>query len=184
MATAVATVNRIEMYAQEGRPLPEGWACDVHGNPTTDANSAKLLLPLGGTASTGGHKGAGLAMMVSILSCVLSGAWTRVAHVAADESEEVVESASYDQPTMGHVFAAVRVDLFQPLNEFQAAMDAMIDALHSTPTINSQEKISYPGEIEAATARRRAKGGIPINERLRHELKSLADMFELEMPVR
>lgn len=182
MSTSVATVNRIETHAQEGRPIPAGWACDADGQATTDPAAARLLLPLGGTAPLGGHKGAGLAMMVSILSGVLSGGWTRVATAAVDDESDGTESGSYDQPTMGHFFAAVRVDAFQPLSVFQSAMDAMIDAYHAAPTTDPQQKLRYPGELESATAVERAQHGIPINERLFSELRALADMFELEMP--
>ena len=58
------------MYAEERRPLPEGWALDQDGNPTTEAEAALLgsLLPLGE------HKGYGLAMVSEILGAVLTGA--------------------------------------------------------------------------------------------------------------
>jgi LDH2 family malate/lactate/ureidoglycolate dehydrogenase len=132
----------------------------------------------------GGHKGAGLAMMVSILSCVLSGAWARVESAATDAAGESLKSTPYDQPTMGHFFAAIRVDSFQPLDEFQSAMDAMIDALHAAPPTHPQQRLHYPGEIESATATERSKHGIPVNERLFDELAGLAEMFKIEMPQR
>jgi LDH2 family malate/lactate/ureidoglycolate dehydrogenase len=171
MSTSVATVNRIEMHAQEGRSIPDGWACDVHGNPTNDAEAACALLPLGGTALLGGYKGVGLGMMVSIMSGVLSGAWRVVS-----------ESGEYEQNTMGHSFAAVRIDSFQPLDVFHSAMDAMIDALHAAPVTDPTSKVSYPGEIESVTAAERATNGIPIDDRLFAELQALARRLELEMP--
>jgi LDH2 family malate/lactate/ureidoglycolate dehydrogenase len=182
MATSVATVNRIEMYAQEALPLPEGWACDMFGVPTTDASAAALLLPLGGSAILGAYKGAGLAMMVSILSCVLSGAWARVGASAVNHGSDGVDGPTYQQSTMGHFFAAIQVDAFQPLEEFQAAIDAMIDALHATPTSDPRQRLQYSGEVEAATAKERAIRGIPVSERLFDELQQLAEILELEAP--
>jgi LDH2 family malate/lactate/ureidoglycolate dehydrogenase len=169
MSTAIATVNRIEMYGQQGRPIPAGWACDAAGNSTTDASEATALRPLGGAPELGGHKGAGLAMMVSILSGVLSGGWARVA-----------DTVHFDQPTMGHFFAAIRIDLFQPLDQFCVAMDAMIDALHATPTLDPTQSVHYAGELEATTHVERTARGIPIDERLYEELRALADQLSVQ----
>ncbi|MCI0335682.1 MAG: Ldh family oxidoreductase [Planctomycetes bacterium] len=199
MSTSIATVNRIEMHAQEGRSIPAGWACDADGNPTTNPAAARIMLPLGGTAELGGYKGAGLAMMVSILSGVLSGAWASVERTGKGDSHLLPErpdgcsaqkvavtfsgeSGPYDQATMGHFFAAVQIDAFQPLDRFRGAMDAMIDALHAAPLANPNDKVCYPGEIEAAAAAERMKHGIPINDRLFSELEKLAEQIGIGMP--
>lgn len=182
MSTSIATINRIEMYGQEGKPIPAGWARDLHGNSTTDANEARIVSPLGGTAELGGYKGAGLAMMVSIVSGVLSGAWAPVASKADHASQPSSQPDRYDQPTMGHFFAAVRIDAFQPLESFLAAIDAMIDSLHATPTTDPNQKVCYPGENEFATAIDRANHGIPVNDYLFAELTALGKLLELEFP--
>jgi LDH2 family malate/lactate/ureidoglycolate dehydrogenase len=64
MACSVAARGHILLAAREGRPIPEGWALDVDGAPTTDAQRALAgpLLP------AGGHKGVGLAMMIELLA--------------------------------------------------------------------------------------------------------------------
>jgi L-2-hydroxycarboxylate dehydrogenase (NAD+) len=172
MASSVATVNRIEMHAHSGRPIPAGWALDATGNVTTDPAAARLLLPLGGSAELGGHKGAGLAMMVSILSGVLSAAWKPIEEALA--KDESLQRVPFDQPTMGHFFAAIRIDTFQPIEWFRAAMDAWIDALHATPIASAGYKVRYPGELESATATERSKAGIPIAERWLREWHELA----------
>jgi LDH2 family malate/lactate/ureidoglycolate dehydrogenase len=182
MATSVATVNRIEMHAQAGRPIPAGWARDADGNPTTEPAAARVLLPLGGTGELGGYKGLGLAMMVSVLSGVLSGAWAPVERALSDALSAAPHTDRYDQPTMGHFFFAVRIDAFQPLDHFRRAMDAMIDALHATPMIDPNGKPCYPGELESATAADRTKHGIPVNDHLFAELRAMAELLGLEMP--
>jgi L-2-hydroxycarboxylate dehydrogenase (NAD+) len=182
MSTSVATVNRIEMHAQEGRSIPAGWARDADGNATTDPTTARVLAPLGGTAELGGYKGAGLGMMVSILSGVLSGAWATGKHTQAGSNSIASPSEQFDQKNMGHFFAAVQVEAFQPLDRFRSAMDAMIDALHAAPVANPNGNLCYPGEIEFATAAERTKHGIPISDRLFHELHGLAKLLGLEMP--
>ncbi|MDN3556214.1 Ldh family oxidoreductase [Halomonas maura] len=66
-ATALVTLADA---AAEGRSIPEGWALDGEGHPTTDAKAALhgILLTFGGT------KGANVALMVECLAAGLSGA--------------------------------------------------------------------------------------------------------------
>jgi LDH2 family malate/lactate/ureidoglycolate dehydrogenase len=182
MATSIATVNRIEMHGQEGRSIPAGWARDASGNPTTDPEKARVLTPLGSIADLGVYKGAGLGLMVSVLSGVLSGAWAAVERTQADLNSTTHRHEQYDQKTMGHFFAAVRIDAFQPLDRFRAAMDAMVDALHAAPPADPDAKLCYPGEVEALTAVERTKNGVPISDRLFSEMQGLATRFKVEMP--
>jgi LDH2 family malate/lactate/ureidoglycolate dehydrogenase len=181
MSTSIATVNRVEMHAQDGRSIPAGWARDAEGTSTTDPTTACVLSPLGATAEMGAYKGAGLGLMVSILSGVLSGAWAAVERTDAASHATAARAEQYDQPTMGHFFAAVRINAFQPLHRFRAAMDAMIDALHAAPPAESNAKLCYPGEIEARTAAERATHGIPISDYLMRELHGLANQFGLAL---
>jgi (2R)-3-sulfolactate dehydrogenase (NADP+) len=62
--------GKIMAAAQKGEPIPEGWAMDADGHPTTDAAEALkgALIPIGGA------KGAALALMVEVLAAALTGA--------------------------------------------------------------------------------------------------------------
>lgn len=168
MSTAVATVNRIELLGQRGKPIPSGWAKDACGTPTRDPNAAKILYPLGGEALTGGHKGVGLSMMVSILSGVLSGGWSRLT-----ETE-------YNQPTMGHFLAAIRIDQFMPIGQFTAAMDNFVEAIQQAEAIAPDQSIEYPGSRENAFAKERSQAGIPVDHRLLVELRKLAKSLSID----
>jgi LDH2 family malate/lactate/ureidoglycolate dehydrogenase len=119
--------------------------------------------------------------MVSILSGVLSGAWSHVEPSLSDATA-ASQPVQYDQPTMGHFFAAVRIDTFQPLDCFCNAMDAFADALHAAPTRDPDGTVHYPGELEFSIAVERSKNGIPLDDRLFHELRGLAKQLQLEMP--
>src|SRR6185436_1257362 len=61
--------GKIMLAARDGKPIPEGWAIDKDGRPTTDAKAALegSMLPAGGV------KGAMLALTVELLVCALSG---------------------------------------------------------------------------------------------------------------
>ncbi|MEO8203942.1 MAG: Ldh family oxidoreductase, partial [Betaproteobacteria bacterium] len=68
MACSVAARGHILLAARDGQPIPEGWALDADGAPTTDAKRALdgPLLP------AGGHKGIGMAMMIELLAGAFS----------------------------------------------------------------------------------------------------------------
>lgn len=70
MALSAVARGKILTAAQKGEDIPEGWAVDADGRPTTDAKAA-----LKGTLTpAGGAKGAALAMMVELLAVALTGA--------------------------------------------------------------------------------------------------------------
>jgi ureidoglycolate dehydrogenase (NAD+) len=70
MAMSVAARGKIRAAQAAGSSIPQGWAVNQSGLPTTDPAEALagFLLPVGG------YKGAGLSMAVDILSGVISGA--------------------------------------------------------------------------------------------------------------
>ncbi len=70
MALSKVARGPIVAARQKGEPIPEGWALDVDGKPTTDPAKAiaGTMVPLGDA------KGATLAMMVEILAAALVGA--------------------------------------------------------------------------------------------------------------
>ena len=70
MALSEVARGKIMVAAKEGRAIPEGWALDAEGRPTTDPNAALS----GAMLAMGGAKGALLAMVVELLCCALTGA--------------------------------------------------------------------------------------------------------------
>ncbi|WP_324764284.1 Ldh family oxidoreductase (plasmid) [Sinorhizobium meliloti] len=68
-ATSVAARGEIELHRRAGKPLPEGWALDAQGNPTTDPEAALAgaMLPFGG------HKGSAIGTMIELLAGIMIG---------------------------------------------------------------------------------------------------------------
>lgn len=68
---SASTIAKSEVmkHAREGKPIPEGWALDHQGRPTTDPDIGLK----GSMAPSGGYKGVGVAMMVEIMAAALSG---------------------------------------------------------------------------------------------------------------
>lgn len=176
MATSTSPYNRITMYKELGRSVPLGWGMDANGNPATDPNVIRQLLPLGGTREQGGHKGYGLSMMVEVLCAVLSGGWNNHMPEADDAFE------GYRQASDAHFLAAFRIDLFQPVDEFKRGMDAMIRALHAAPKAEGQDRVYVPGEIEHEVEQDRRANGIPLPQNVVDTLQALGREFGVPFP--
>jgi delta1-piperideine-2-carboxylate reductase len=68
-ATSVSARGEIQIHLRDGKPIPEGWAIDANGQPTTDPQAALD----GAQLPFGGHKGAALSLMVELLAGALVG---------------------------------------------------------------------------------------------------------------
>jgi (2R)-3-sulfolactate dehydrogenase (NADP+) len=68
-STTTVALGRITMAKAAGEAIPEGWAVDVDGAPTTDPEAALK----GSLCSVGGYKGWGLGLMVEIMAAGLAG---------------------------------------------------------------------------------------------------------------
>ncbi|AGT11239.1 Ldh family oxidoreductase [Paracoccus aminophilus] len=71
-ATSVVARGEVELYRRAGKQLPEGWAIDADGNPTTDPEAALsgAMLPFGG------HKGSAISTMIELLAGAMIGDFT------------------------------------------------------------------------------------------------------------
>ena len=68
-STTTVALGKITMAKAAGEPIPEGWALDAQGFPTTDPAAA-----LGGTlVSAGGYKGWGFGLMAEVLAAGMTG---------------------------------------------------------------------------------------------------------------
>jgi (2R)-3-sulfolactate dehydrogenase (NADP+) len=70
-SSSVIARGEIMLHEQQGKPLPEGWALDAEGKPTTDPKAA---LHGGSLLPAGGYKGVGVALLVEIMAAGLTGA--------------------------------------------------------------------------------------------------------------
>jgi LDH2 family malate/lactate/ureidoglycolate dehydrogenase len=142
--------GKIRVYGQKGLPLPEGWAFDSHGAPTTDAEAALegLLQPIGG------FKGVGLAIVFGVLSSLLSGA------AYGTELGNMVDGPRAGQD--GHLFVAINVAAFQDVANFKGRVDGIVRQIRSSRRAAGVERLYAPGEIEYEAERRYAVEGIPL----------------------
>jgi LDH2 family malate/lactate/ureidoglycolate dehydrogenase len=164
MATSTAPLGRIAVAGHRGRRIPEGWALDRYGEPRTRARRAlaeRRLTPLGGSEEMGGHKGYGLAAAVEILAALLPGARSAVGCGPADGG-------------IGHLFVALDPERFRAPGEFERDVDALVDALHASPTIDPLRPVLVAGDPEASAATARARDGIPLTRAVVEDLRAVA----------
>lgn len=151
MATTTAAYGRLEKLQLEGRAtIPEGWAQDREGRPTTDLATALqgFLMPLGG------YKGSGLAVMIEILCGVLSGG------AMATEIRGIRQHGRYSR--VNHTFLGIDVARFLPLEEFYARMEWLVAEIKSAPPAAGYDEVLVAGDPEWRAEDERRRHGIPI----------------------
>lgn len=164
LATSVVARGNIIAAEREGRAIPEGWALDADGNATTDASAALAGTVLG----MAGHKGYALALLVELLSGVLSGA-----AVGPDVGSMYKQ---LDRPQdVGHFFCLLDIAAFVDVAEFKRRVDATIDRLKGSRRRAGAEEILVPGERSARTAAASRRLGVPLSAATVRELDEVAE---------
>lgn len=163
MAISVAARAKIRNAAKAGQPIPDTWATDRLGRPTTDPNAALdgFLLPIGG------HKGYGLALVVDLLAGLLSGA-AYLTHVKSwvDAPEE--------PQNLGHYFLLIDTRRLGTPDWLSGRMEDFAHILHSTPPADPKSPVLVPGEIENRNLARARREGIAVDQGLLDKLQELA----------
>ena len=182
MATTVVTRGKIETCARQGRSLPPGWAVDGRGmtalEPETLLESLLRrtgggIVPLGGESEThGGHKGYGLAVMVDILTGLLSG---------GGFGPEVYDT-DLSSARVSHCFAAIRIDLFQEPGVFKSDMDRYLSALRNCRPAEGAERVYYAGLKEAEAEDEAAIRGVPLEPAVFRALAEIARSSKVAVP--
>jgi L-2-hydroxycarboxylate dehydrogenase (NAD+) len=175
MATSAAAYGKIEIARRRGERIPEGWAVDSEGRPTTnpdDMVDGGALLPLGSDRDRGGHKGYGLAIMVDVLCGVLSGAnWGPFAPPFALRQEIPKRSVGKG---IGHFFGAMRIDGFMDGDSFKRQIDDYIRVFRATKPAPGTNGPLIPGDPEREMEQVRRKKGVPLVLPVVEELRDIA----------
>ncbi len=168
---AASAHGKIRVFHQKGLALPEGWAFDVDGQPTTDA--AKALVGL--LQPVGAHKGVALAMVMGILSSLLSGAGYGL------------ESGNMkDGPTAGrdgHFVLALDVAAFVDPGTFKRRVDGIVSQIHESRRAPGVDRLYAPGELELATERAYRDQGIPLDDETLAGIRETAERLEVAVTL-
>jgi L-2-hydroxycarboxylate dehydrogenase (NAD+) len=168
MATTQVSYGRVKVAADRGETMPEGWMVDRQGQPLTDPTRSGegFLVPIGG------YKGYGLNLVIGALAGLLNG--------AALGSSVVDFNADFTTPTnTGQTMLVVRPDLFQPVEEFKAAMDHHIRELKASTPIPDQPPIRVPGDQNPNRIADLREHGVPLAPATVHRLVELATELDV-----
>ncbi len=152
MSSSVVARGKIRLAALSGESIPLGWACDETGAPTTDPNKALngSLLPLGGP------KGSGLAMIIDIMSGILTGSSYGLKLKSFHELEG---------PTgVGASFIAIDIARFIDPGLFAGNVQAYAEEIRSLRKQPGTEAILLPGEVEFMKEEKSRISGIEVPE--------------------
>jgi len=169
MATSVVAGGKIKLAIDRGVSIPEGWALDKDGKPTTDPSQVAALLPFGGP------KGSGLALMFECISSLM---------VDNPLLEPVLLGIkkSEGHQIQNSVMAAIDIGTFTDVESYKEHIDNLIDGLKALPKAEGFNEIFVPGEPEWRNFDDRSRNGIPLPEGTVLKLRSVAGRFGIKLP--
>ena len=172
IATTAVAGNKVLLAKKRGdATIPDGWANDEQGRPTTDAAAASVWH----LQWFGGHKGFGLGLLVEILGGVLAGSsYGRTEHTASPVHGR-------DRVAKGFTFLALDPERFIGRDELRRRVDELIVDVRTSEPAEGVERIVLPGEPEHHRRLERARDGIPLPHALVTELDGFA--AELGAPL-
>jgi LDH2 family malate/lactate/ureidoglycolate dehydrogenase len=170
MATSVVAGGKIIAAKARNEKIPEGWALDESGRPTTDpaavfgeAGWIGALLPIGG------YKGYGLSLIFDLLCTALTG---------ANFSTQINSMWDFSKSwNAGNVMMTIDIEKLVPVNLFKQRVDRLIGIIKNSRKAVGIAEILMPGEIEFREKEKRLKEGVPIDENVLRELNALAKII-------
>lgn len=169
MTPSVVALGKLILAQKLGQEIPLGWALDKEGKPTTDpaAGRAGSLVPIGGP------KGSGLAIMVEVLSGILSG---------AGYGNQLHDLYQFDAPQgVGHFMGAIDISKFIPLEDFKAALSRMRGEIKGLRKAEGVEEIFMPGERSLRHGEQCAETGIILPDPVYEELVKLGEPYGMSL---
>ena len=168
MATSQAAMGKIYLARERNEPIPEGWAVDAVGRPTTNPHRAVACVPLGGA------KGFGLGLMVEVLAGVFTGAAVM---------EEVGKMEDHPRPqNVGHFFLALDPNRTVGRGTFQQRMARVWERIKQVPPAEGVAEVMLPGEPEARTREERRRTGVPLPDPVHQKLCEVSRELHVEVP--
>jgi LDH2 family malate/lactate/ureidoglycolate dehydrogenase len=164
--TAVAR-GKIYLARQKGEAIPATWALSADGGPTTDAAAALTGL----IAPMAGHKGYAIAVMMDMLSGVLTGSAFGAAVQGPYQSDK--------RSGCGHLVIALDIATFIAPDDFGTRMEQLIEQLKTTPLATDSREVLYPGELEARNRCRHLREGLMLPHQTLVDLQALGSELDI-----
>ncbi|TCH99153.1 Ldh family oxidoreductase [Roseococcus sp. SYP-B2431] len=159
LALSEVARGKIMIAAKEGRPIPEGWALDSEGRPTTEPRAALD----GAMLAMGGAKGAALALVVEILCVALGGA-------AFGFEADSFFAPSPRAPRLGHAILAIDPGALAGQEAFLDRMEALVAAMLG------DEGVRLPGSRRDDLIGTATTSGVSVSQQLQDQLRAMANV--------
>ncbi len=158
MATSLVSMGKIHDYANRGAPIPEGWALDADGNPTTDAARAKD----GAITPFGGAKGYALGLAFEVL--------------VASLAESAIGAGVHG--TLDSQHPSNKGDLFIVIapphaESAKALVTEYLAAIRNSPPADPARPVLIPGDRAHAARDKSRAEGVTLDDGLWEDLKKL-----------
>lgn len=171
IASSIGNFGRIRVAERERTAIPEGWAVDKDGNPTTDPD----LAVKGSLIPFGGPKGSALALLVEVLAGVLGGG-----NFGTD-----VGNPNHDRKgraDVGHTFIAIDVAALMPVDEFAGRVDRLAGMVTAARPMAGFDAVRFPGQGTAERRRKSAERGIEMPPSAIAALRAALEPRGIAMP--
>jgi len=165
MAIAESSWGKIHTLAEYGIPIPDHWAFDASGNPTTDGHQATLLNPIAGA------KGFGLGLFSSILTGGLGGR-----KLAIEKTRSVTSEGGE------HFFYVIDLEQFVSRDKFTQRLSAAIEKIHELPPLEEGTSVTLPGELEWKLAESAKTEGLSLHKQHVADLEKLGQDHKVDIP--
>jgi LDH2 family malate/lactate/ureidoglycolate dehydrogenase len=171
-AAMTISAGKLQLWQREGEKVPAGLqGLDAQGEPTDDPTEilAGVTLPIGL------HKGAGLTIMVEMLSGMLAGG----TFVHGGRPED----AALEMDTYSQCCIAIDVARFLPLDEVKQRVGAYVAAIKLRPVSPGTVELLAPGERAHRSYEACRADGVPIEADVRAELRDCARKLGVPWPL-
>lgn len=158
MATSLVSMGRIHDHANRGEPIPQGWALDAQGRPTTDAAAAKA----GAIAPFGGAKGYALGLALELLVTSLAGSAIGTAVRGTLDSDTVCNK--------GDLFIVISPGESASV---AAAIHAYLDEIRASAAPGTGQLVSVPGDRSHEARARSIAEGVEVDDLLWSQILAL-----------
>jgi len=171
-ATSVVAHAKIKGAADRGESIPEGWAVDNAGRPTTDPRLALAgaLLPFGGP------KGSGLSISIELLAGLLPGG--RVGPEIVPLYQRLGEAQQ-----VGHLFIVLNVAAFGSPEQYAARCADVFERIRTLPPAAGAARALLPGEPEHRCEQEYRRAGIRLPADAVAEVQRTAQLLGLAAPA-
>lgn len=166
MSMSTVARGKIRLFALQNKEIPLDWGLDADGNPTADPHEALKgsLVPIGGV------KGSGMALIVDLLTGILTGT------SLTGEVKTVTDMSGPSKTS--HLFIAINIGSLTDVDLYTRNVDTVINNIKNLPS-KCGDEIFMAGEIEQNLMEKRKIEGIPLSIEVVELLNKLADKYEV-----